>query len=190
MFYTYNKKQLQFYKFGFKNYTYFTLCLSAIIAISYSVGRFNQVNHLNPYEREFIIYLDQKYFSEENLIKVLESKNINKPHIVLAQAKLETANFTSDIFRNNHNLFGMKEAKTRPTTNLGVKRGHAYYKNWESSVEDYAYWQASSGFAKVTSDEAYYNLLNQKRYAEDPNYISKVKPLANKYRSKFKKSKL
>jgi len=190
MFYTYNKKQLQFYKFGFKNYTYFTLCLSAIIAISYSVGRFNQVNHLNPYEREFIIYLDQKYFSEEQLINLLKAKNVNKPHIVLAQAILETQNFTSPIFKHNNNLFGMKKAQSRPTTNLGIKRGHAYYKNWESSVEDYAYYQAYFGFAKVNSDEAYYNLLNQKGYAQDPNYVLKVRSLANKYRSKFKKSKL
>jgi uncharacterized FlgJ-related protein len=185
MFYTYNKKQLQFYKFGFKNYTYFTLCLSAIIAISYSVGRFNQVNHLNPYEREFIIYLDQKYFSEEQLINLLKSKNVNKPHIVLAQAKLETANFTSSIFKQNNNLFGMKQAQRRPTTSLGTKREHAYYKNWESSVEDYAYYQAYQGLSKVNRDEEYYNLLSQMGYAEDEEYILKVKALANKFKNKF-----
>ena len=40
MFYTFNKKQLKFYKFGFKNYTYFTLVLFAVIFSSYSVGRY------------------------------------------------------------------------------------------------------------------------------------------------------
>jgi uncharacterized FlgJ-related protein len=185
MFYTYNRKDLEFKRFKFKHYIYFILCLSTIVTIFYSIGRYNQVNHLNSYEREFIIYLDQKYFSEENLIKVLQSKNINKPHIVLAQAKLETQNFTSPIFRHNNNLFGMKKAQSRPTTNLGIKRGHAYYKNWESSVEDYAYYQAYFGFSKVNSDEAYYNLLNQRGYAQDPNYILKVKKLAEELKHKF-----
>lgn len=185
MFYTFNKKQLKFYKFGFKNYTYFTLVLFAVIFSSYSVGRYMQVNNLAPYEREFIIYLDQKYFSEENLIKVLNSKNVNKPYIVLAQAKLETGDFTSDIFKYNRNLFGMKKAKVRPTTSLGTKRGHAYYKNWEASVEDYAYYQAYKGLSNIDSDEEYYNALAQIGYAEDPNYILKVKKLAEKLKNKF-----
>jgi hypothetical protein len=181
MFYTYNRKNLEFKRFGFKHY----LILATILFVTYTAGRYTKVNYLTSYERDLIIYLDQKYFSEENLIEALKSKNINKPHIVLAQAKLETANFTSDVFKDNHNLFGMKEAKRRPTTNLGIKRGHAYYDNWESSVEDYGYYQAYQGLAKIESDEHYYNLLYKLGYAEDPNYILKLKKLAEKLKDKF-----
>ena len=181
MFYTYNRKNLEFKQFGFKHYSILVLALS----LTYAIGRYTKVTYLTSYERDLVIYLDQKYFSEENLIKALKSKNINKPHIVLAQAKLETKHFTSPIFKENHNLFGMKEAKRRPTTNLGIKRGHAYYDNWESSVEDYGYYQAYQGLAKIESDEAYYNLLNQRGYAQDPNYIIKVKKLAEELKDKF-----
>jgi hypothetical protein len=181
MLYTFNRKNLEFKRFGFKQYS----IVIFVLFLTYTAGRFIQVNHLTSYERDLVIYLDQKYFSEENLIKTLKSKNINKPYIVLAQAKLETANFTSDVFKGNHNLFGMKEAKRRPTTNLGIKRGHAYYDNWESSVEDYGYYQAYQGLAKIKSDEHYYNLLYKLGYAKDPNYILKVKKLAEELKDKF-----
>jgi len=185
MFYIYNKKELVFKRVNFRFFIANALLAVAIGGASYMVGRYKAVNSLTEHEREFIIYLDQKYFSEDQLVKELKSKNINKPYIVLAQTKIETGNFTSAIFKQNHNLFGMKKARIRPTTSLGIKRGHAYYDKWESSVEDYGYYQAYQGLAKVNSDEEYYNLLAQLGYAEDPNYILKVKALAEKLKSKF-----
>lgn len=181
MFYTYNRQNLIFKRFGFKHYSIAAL----VLFLTYTAGRYTKVNHLTSYEKDLIIYLDHKYFSEENLIKVLKAKNINKPHIVLAQATLETGNFTSDVFKENHNLFGMKLARSRPTTRLGIKHGHAYYENWESSVEDYGYYQAYQGLAKIKNDEQYYNLLYKLGYAEDPNYILKVKKLAEELKDKF-----
>lgn len=185
MFYTYNKKELRYNQVTRRFYIINALFIIIVSSVLYGFGRYNAVNALTEHEREFIIYLDQKYFSEDQLIKELKSKNINKPYIVLAQTKIETGNFTSAIFKQNHNLFGMKKARIRPTTSLGLKRGHAYYDKWESSVEDYGYYQAYQGLAKVDSDEEYYNLLAQLGYAEDPNYIFKVKSLAQKLKLKF-----
>jgi hypothetical protein len=185
MLYIYNKKELTFKRVVGRFFIINALSVIAIGGALYAFGRYNAVNSLTEYERDLIIYLDQKYFSEEQLIKELKSKNINKPHIVLAQTKIETGNFTSKIFKQNHNLFGMKKARIRPTTSLGIKRGHAYYDCWESSVEDYGYYQAYQGLARVDSDEEYFNLLSQLGYADDPNYIEKVKALSAKLKSKF-----
>ncbi len=185
MFYIYNKKELTFKRVVGRFFIINALSVIAIGGGLYLFGRYSAVNSLTEYERDLIIYLDQKYFSEEQLIEELKSKNINKPHIVLAQTKIETGNFTSKIFKQNNNLFGMKKARTRPTTSLGIKRGHAYYDCWESSVEDYGYYQAYQGLARVDSDEEYFNLLFQLGYAEDPNYIAKVKALSAKLKSKF-----
>jgi len=55
-------------------------------------------------------------FSEDKLIDMLISLNIKFPHIVLAQAKLESGNYSSKIFRENHNLVGIKEARVRVHT--------------------------------------------------------------------------
>ena len=126
MFYTYNRKQLQFYKFGFKNYTYFTLALFAIVFGSYSVGRFVQIGNLSDYEKNILlINMKQELFSEDKLILLMKELNIKFPHVVLAQAKLETNNFHSGIFKENHNLFGMKEARIRISTAKGTNRNHA-----------------------------------------------------------------
>ena len=65
-------------------------------------------------------------FSEDKLIDMLVSLNIKFPHIVLAQAKLESGNYSSKIFKENHNLFGMKEARVRIHTSKGTQFNHAY----------------------------------------------------------------
>jgi len=45
--------------------------------------------------------------------------------LITAQAGFETGNFTSVIFKENNNLFGMKLPKVRKTTAIGENRGHA-----------------------------------------------------------------
>jgi hypothetical protein len=181
MFYTYNRKNLELKRFGFKHYSILVL----VLFLTYTAGRFIQVNHLTLYEKEFIIYMDRNYFSQDALIESLKAKHLKFPHIVLAQATLETGGFRSKVFKQNHNLFGMKQSLRRPTTCKGTKNNHAYYDHWESSVEDYGYYQATSGLIKARTDQQYYNLLSQMGYAEDPNYILKVKKLAEELKHKF-----
>ena len=65
-------------------------------------------------------------FSEDKLIDMLISLNIKFPHIVLAQAKLESGNYSSKIFKENHNLFGMKEARVRIHTSKGTQFNLSY----------------------------------------------------------------
>ena len=47
--------------------------------------------------------------NEKNLKKVLKANNIKHPNIVLAQAKLETGNFTSKVCKSKGNLFGLRK---------------------------------------------------------------------------------
>jgi hypothetical protein len=184
MFYTYNKKELQFYKFGFKNYAYSILTLFAIIFGSYSVGRFMQIGNLSDYEKNILlINMKQEPFSEDKLISLMKELNIKFPHVVLAQAKLETNNFHSGIFKENHNLFGMKEARIRISTAKGTNRNHAYYDNWESSVYDYAFYQCRY-LSAINTEEEYYRYLAGS-YAEDPHYVTKVQKLAKELKNKF-----
>ena len=55
---------------------------------------------------------------------------------LLALARHETGNFTSAIFRESNNPWGMKVATVRPTTNIGEHRGHARYRNLSDAVRD------------------------------------------------------
>jgi flagellum-specific peptidoglycan hydrolase FlgJ len=123
-------------------------------------------------------------FSEARLINKMIDINIKFPHIVLAQSQLETGNFKSKIFRENHNLFGMKEAKSRVKLALGTKHGHAHYSTWLESLYDYAFMQCRY-LGTIKNETDYYNYLG-KTYAEDPDYIDKLKKMANKNKSYFK----
>lgn len=118
-------------------------------------------------------------FDETNLRLIMEGMNIMYIDIAIAQSKLETNNYSSDIFLESGNLFGMKVAKLRPYTHFGEHRGHADYKGmWKLSVIDYALWQAREA-KNVKSIDQYYYLLS-KMYAEDPNYINKLKNIVKK----------
>ena len=144
--------------------------LSALIAglsfyqFGYSRGR-NLLTGLTN-EEKLIIVQEFNEFSEDKLIAKLKELNVKFPYIVLAQSKLETGNFTSKIFRENNNLFGMREAKQRITTAQGTENNHAYYHSWQESILDYAFYQCRY-LSNINSEEQYFNYLKQS-YAEDP----------------------
>jgi hypothetical protein len=185
MWYKFDSESLTFEKIKL-NKIYFNAGVIFILALllAYGVGRMTKIYHLEPYEKEILLVnMDYPPFSEDELIDLLKELNIKHPHIVLAQAKLESNNFQSNIFRHNHNLFGMREAKQRITTALGTKRKHAYYKDWTESVYDYGYYQATF-LSRIKSEEQYFRYLGNS-YAEDPNYLLKIKKLSAKLKSKF-----
>ena len=100
---------------------------------------------------------------------------IQHPEIVLAQMKIESGNYQSGIAKKNNNYFGMRHPAQRLTVSLGQKNGYARYRNWAYSVIDYGLWQRKYAY-DLTEDEYLTKLSNT--YAEDPNYVSKVKNIA------------
>lgn len=119
-------------------------------------------------------------FTEEKLIEYIDELNIKFPHIVLAQARLESGNFKSKIFKENNNLFGMKEAKQRISTNKGTNLGHAKYDSWKECVLDYALYQATY-LSKFKTEEQYYSYLAD-NYAANGRYVKLLKDIAKEYK--------
>lgn len=123
-------------------------------------------------------------FSEKLLKECIYYEKIKNPNIVLIQARLETGYYTSVIFRDNSNLFGMKYTKYRESLATGILYGHAYYSHWTDSVKDYKLfqeWYLSVGWKVSDNDsDLYLVFLKCIRYAEDPDYISKLIKLAEK----------
>ena len=99
--------------------------------------------------------------NEKNLKKVLKENNIHHPNVVLAQAKLETGNFTSKVCKSKGNLFGLR-------------KGNKYrqYSHWTKSV--LAYKRLIQSRYKGGNYLAFLNTIG---YAEDPNYLSKLKSM-------------
>lgn len=133
---------------------------------------------------DILLVNSQNEFSEDKFISMLDEINLPYPHITLAQAKLETGNFTSKIFNENHNSFGQKEAKVRINLARGTQYGHAYYNNWEESILDYAFWYSTYA-SKCKSEEEFYQLLD-KVYAEDELYSKKLKNIIEEEQLKDK----
>ena len=105
----------------------------------------------------------------------IADNDIQHPEIVLAQMKIESGNYQSGIAKKNNNYFGMRHPAQRLTVSLGQKSGYARYRNWAYSVIDYGLWQRRYAY-NLTEEEYLTKLSNT--YAEDPNYVSKVKNIA------------
>ena len=182
MFFYYDKESLEYRKHSIKTKIYsilgvfgFILILSILIATQLYRER------IVTEEARLIILKEQNAFSKTKLKEYIIQLNIKFPHIVLAQSELESQHYTSPIFKENHNLYGMKQARIRPTTNLGTNRGHAIYNNWRESVVDYAMYSATY-LNDIKTEEQYYQYL-QSYYAEDPNYVPKLRLIVKQNQS-------
>jgi hypothetical protein len=175
MIYKYDKKQLIFKK-DFKTLKISILVVTVLSAFSFIYGRYTRIESLDPYEKELIVLnmqVEKNKFTEEKLVKILKDLNVKFPHIVLAQSMVETGHWNSKIFKENHNLFGMKQARSRITTATGTQHNHAFYETWTESVYDYAFYQCRY-LGSIKTEAEYFNYLS-KSYAEDPNYIVLLK---------------
>lgn len=132
--------------------------------------------------RDMETYLrDYAPFTIENLKLAIDLNRIVAPEVVLAQSRLETGHFRSDLCRGHNNLFGMKLARRRPTTALGsTEKDYAAYRTWYDSVKDvklFQQWYLARGMDMTD----YFGFLASIGYAEDPHYLNKLKQLCITY---------
>ena len=180
--YYYNESDLSYNKVRVLPIALFII-IAGILSYMYGYleGRQDQIVHLTPQEKEIILLNvsdTTSEFSQEKMVSLMKELNIKFPHIVYAQSLIETGHFDSKIFHENHNLFGMKQARTRVTTAQGTQYNHAYYENWRESVYDYAFYQCRY-LSGLKNEEEYLAYLGRS-YAEDPNYLSKIRNLVKK----------
>lgn len=95
------------------------------------------------------------------------------PDILLKQAKIESGNYSSNVYKTNNNLYGMRRVYRRQTTQSGENNGYGTYNNWCLSVLDRLLLDMFVFKNEKPSREAY--LKAMECYAEDPNYINKLK---------------
>lgn len=131
-----------------------------------------------------LIITQQNEFSQEKLIQRIKEMNFQFPYIVYAQAILETNHFSSRLFIENQNLFGMKFPTQRINLSSGIQNGYAYYKTWMDSLYDYGMYY-SNYLSKILTEDEYYSYLSQ-FYAEDGNYIIKLKEIIHSQNLKSK----
>lgn len=106
--------------------------------------------------------------STDLVLKELRRLEVKHPRTVLAQSILETGHYKSKLTRTHNNLFGFRTAK-----------GYLKFRTWKESCAYYKRWQDRHYKAKKHAN--YYAFLEEVGYAEDPQYITKVKTIVNEY---------
>ena len=182
MFYKYNEKQLQYEPINEAIGKIIILLIAVFISgaiISFKIGESTAKTKYVELEAALhVIKAQEEPFTKEALIEMIKELGIKHPEIVLAQSILETGHWTSTIFKENHNLFGMKQARSRIRTAKGTQLNHAYYHSWQESVYDYAFYQCRY-LSKITNNEDYFAALDAS-YAESNNYSKHLKEIIEK----------
>jgi uncharacterized FlgJ-related protein len=182
-----------FYYYNFNSGTRYKL--SILHLLSFSLLMF-MLGFITNHKKPFVVKLkvqktesvldstlqDQTELTPENLRSFIKTLNLQHPDIVYAQAMLETGNLTSSLLKTNSNLFGMKVPSSRAKVSVKNKSQYSYFERttlegWQMSVIDYALWQ--SRYANYKSKDEYFKYLS-KHYAEDPDYVDKLKKIIKK----------
>ena len=186
MYYKFNKETLDFEKTKLSNKTLIGLgaAVGLLLIFGFTSNPANRVENLSQEER-LIVIREYSGFSESKLIEKINQLNFRYPHIILAQAKLESGYFKSTIFLENNNMFGMKQAKLRANLAKGTNRNHAYYDTWQDCILDYALYY-STYLSDIKTEGEYFEYLRQ-NYAEDKTYVQRLKQIIKKQdlKSKF-----
>lgn len=103
----------------------------------------------------------------ESLMDALLYYEVKHPEIVYAQAILETGHFKSNLCINHNNLFGLYNSR---------KQEFYTFNHWTDSIEAYIKYIQY----RYIPPNDYYEFLDNIGYAEDPNYINKLKKIVNK----------
>jgi uncharacterized FlgJ-related protein len=196
-FYCYNSKDLlleeeNVFKHIKRNYVFYISfsMLVSLLTLYLSKSLFipdipiKEVVLLKDKHEKILIAENEEHFSEEKFIEKIKQLNLKYPHIAYGQAMLESGNFTSKIFQENNNMFGMKQARVRINLAKGTQHHHAYFECWEDCLLDFAFHRATY-LSKLKTEQDYYKYLG-KYYAEDPRYIKKLKSMVKKHNLKDK----
>ena len=94
------------------------------------------------------VKLPKLTMTKKRLLKLLQDAGLDfdTALIVGSIALHETNNFQSDIYKENNNLFGMKQATKRENTAIGTNREHAVYCCDEDSILDFFLWWNMHGY--------------------------------------------
>lgn len=153
--------------------------LSVTIGVTYESGRELNAKLSHTYRFTKELYssdnVQDSCISDSILSQYLKDMRVPHAKIIMAQAKLESNNYKSELYKSNYNLFGMKVATQRVSNTNSDRNGYQSYCNWRESVMDYVLWQFTNKLDRL-SDKEYFEYLS-KRYAEDPNYIVKLKKI-------------
>ena len=100
--------------------------------------------------------------SRHSVYEEIKRQNIPHANIVLAQSLLETGEYKSSLTRTHKNIFGMRN-----------RNGYKKYTSYEECIGDY-----KKRISSRYKGGDYYKFIRDIGYAEDPEYITKLKKIS------------
>ena len=170
-------KMHSYYKFVLISFSVIIALIGAFVLCFVQTGLYNQKNSFQSTKIK-----DTLDFKDSVLNYIFELR-LDHPYIVYSQAIIESGNFTSNIWKENNNMFGMKMPERRSTLAIGINKGHAVYRNWKECIIDYALFQ-SSYLRGLTEEEYFIKIGNS--YAEDGSYEKKIREAKNQHKRSIK----
>lgn len=184
IYWKFNNDTLRWEKNKRKTRIFWSLIITLVVG-AFVGGQYTRFEALENFEKELLILdlqQERNKFTQEKFVDELKRLNVKFPYIVMAQSILETGHWKSQVFKENHNLFGMKQANIRINTAKGTNLNHAYYDDWRESVYDYAFYQCRY-MGNADTEEEYYLALGAS-YAEADNYVQALKTVIAKEKLK------
>lgn len=156
------------------------LVIILFIVIIFSMGYITRVVVDNYKEPECEVRLTGSEFNyrnfmynwdanADNMMLACNYFKIKHPHIVSSQAILESGNFTSYVFIEYNNPFGLYDSKNKD---------YFKFNHWTEAVEAY---KTMIEYKYENGD--YYEFLKGLPYAQDDKYIHKLKQVQKAYLS-------
>ena len=164
--YKYNNEKLDFIPVN--RLLYLTKYIGITIGICLSVGLFTSLKYIENEKKEFIEseqtinLITNNSFSDSTFVNYIKHHSFKYPEIIIAQAYIESTHFTSPVWNENNNMFGMRLPQSRFTLAIGENLKHAVYKNWKDCVKDRLIYEAL--YLHKLNREQYYAYLD-KTYA-------------------------
>lgn len=104
----------------------------------------------------------------DNIVKYMDEVDLSHKDILLAQIYHETGNLDKITYKNN--LFGFKA------------KNYLTFETWQDCIDYMKKWQDKHwGKYNINGDKDYYSFLVHKKYAEDKNYILRLKKIVKQY---------
>lgn len=145
------------------------LLVSIILGFVTGYSLHHKIPNSRNVDNEVILLPEHPFYlleevNEEVLYNTLKHYGFPNPAAITAQAVLESGNFKSRLCIRHNNLFGLYNSR---------KRSYFKFDSWISCVFAYKDFILN----KYKEGEDYYGFLSRIGYAEDPNYVEKVKKL-------------
>lgn len=124
----------------------------------------------------YLVFQNLRKATPKNSLWLLLSKYGKYAGWIEAQARHESANYTSQVYKRANNPFGMKNPSKRKSLGYVVQGDpYRHYKNIGEAIRDYVlYLEYFKVPTNINSAKSYFALLQDQGYAEDPLYEEKI----------------